>query len=50
MILDTNAVSAVLAATTIRDIAGVCGPYHLPAIVIGEYLFGLLSSGENVGD
>ena len=45
MILDTNAVSAVLDGDAdIATIAGSPGPFYLPAIVIGEYRFGLLSS------
>jgi tRNA(fMet)-specific endonuclease VapC len=45
MILDTNAVSAVLDGDTdIETIASSSGPFYLPAIVIGEYRFGLLGS------
>jgi predicted nucleic acid-binding protein len=45
MILDTNALSAVLDGDPgIADIAASPGPFYLPAIVIGEYRFGLLSS------
>jgi tRNA(fMet)-specific endonuclease VapC len=45
MILDTNAFSAVLDGDTdIKTIAASPGPFYLPAIVIGEYQFGLLSS------
>jgi tRNA(fMet)-specific endonuclease VapC len=45
MILDTNAVSAVLEGDPdIQSIAASAGPFFLPAIVIGEYCFGLLSS------
>jgi predicted nucleic acid-binding protein len=45
VILDTNAVSAILAAD--RRIASVLGPavpHHLPVVVIGEYQFGILGS------
>jgi len=45
VILDTNAVSALLAGD--RKLAEVLEPsdyHHLPLIVIGEYLFGLLLS------
>ncbi len=45
MILDTNAVSAILSAdpriTTILDVAS---KHHLPVIVLGEYRFGILGS------
>lgn len=45
MILDTNAVSAVLEGDPdIRSIAASPGPFELPAIVIGEYCFGVLGS------
>jgi predicted nucleic acid-binding protein len=45
MILDTNALSAVLDGDPdIRAIAASSGPFYVPAIVIGEYRFGLLSS------
>jgi tRNA(fMet)-specific endonuclease VapC len=45
MILDTNAVSAILdGESDIATIAASPGPFYLPAIVIGEYRFGLLSS------
>ena len=45
MILDTNALSAVLdGESDIATIAASPGPFWIPAIVIGEYRFGLLSS------
>jgi predicted nucleic acid-binding protein len=45
VILDTNALSAILDGNTdIQAIAASRGPFWLPAIVIGEYWFGLLSS------
>jgi tRNA(fMet)-specific endonuclease VapC len=49
VILDTNALSAVADANLIvrEKIAGATGPY-VPAIVIGEYRFGLLSSRERL--
>ena len=45
MILDTNAVSALLAGEP--GLAEVLGPtprHHLPVVVLGEYRFGLLRS------
>ncbi len=47
MILDTNAVSAILAGDKQlgRKLA-TADHHHLPLIVIGEYLFGLLASGK----
>lgn len=45
MILDTNAVSAILAADS--RIASLLGPsirHHLPVVVIAEYQFGILGS------
>ena len=45
MILDTIALSAVLdGESDIATIAASPGPFWLPAIVIGEYRFGLLCS------
>jgi len=45
MILDTNALSAVLDGdSAMESIASSPGPFWLPVIVIGEYLYGLLSS------
>ena len=45
MILDTNALSAILDGDPdIATIAASPGPFWLPAIVIGEYWFGMLSS------
>lgn len=49
MILDTNAVSALLAGDP--ELARVLAPdekHHLPVIVIGEYRFGLLRSRDRV--
>jgi tRNA(fMet)-specific endonuclease VapC len=45
LILDTNAVSAILAADP--RIASILGPstrHHLPVVVIAEYQFGILGS------
>lgn len=47
MILDTNAVSALLAGNA--GLSAVLGPapqHHLPVIVIGEYRYGLLRSSH----
>lgn len=45
MILDTNAVSAVLSGdATIGDILAEAERHHLPLGVIAEYQFGLLAS------
>lgn len=45
MILDTNAVSALLAGdAALADILAAIPRHHLPVIVIGEYRFGLLRS------
>jgi len=45
MILDTNAVSAILAGDTLLEAILPAGKrQHLPVIVIGEYLFGMLGS------
>ena len=45
MILDTNAVSAILAADPqIASVLGPSAPHHLPVTVIGEYQFGILGS------
>ena len=45
MILDTNAVSALLAGDeALGDLLAVRLRHHLPVIVIGEYRFGLLRS------
>ena len=45
MILDTNAVSALLAGeSTIEDVLENAERHHLPVIVVGEYLFGLTGS------
>ncbi len=45
MILDTNAVSALLAGDeALGDLLAVRSRHHLPVIVIGEYRFGLLRS------
>ena len=50
MILNTNAVSAVLDGDPdIQPIAASTGPFLLPAIVIGEYWFGLLELQRSVG-
>lgn len=45
MILDTNAVSAILAADPLID--ALLGPsiqHHLPVVVIAEYQYGMLGS------
>lgn len=45
MILDTNAVSAVLSGEVgIGDVLDEADRHHLPLIVIAEYQFGLLAS------
>ncbi len=45
MILDTNAVSAILAGdAAIAKVLEGEARHHLPAIVLGEYRFGLLGS------
>lgn len=45
MILDTNAVSALLAGDPgLGDLLAGEARHHLPVIVIGEYRFGLLGS------
>ncbi len=45
MILDTNAVSALLAGdAALGDLLSAQARHHLPVIVIGEYRFGLLRS------
>jgi predicted nucleic acid-binding protein len=45
VILDTNAVSAILAADPqIASVLGPSVPHHLPVVVIGEYQFGILGS------
>ena len=45
MILDTNAVSAILAGeTAIRPIISAAGSLFLPSIVVGEYRYGLSGS------
>lgn len=45
MILDTNAVSALLAGdSALGDLLAERPRHHLPVLVIGEYLFGLLRS------
>ena len=45
MILDTNAVSALLAGDlSIEDVLANAERHHLPVMVIGEYLFGLTGS------
>ena len=45
MILDTNAVSALFKGdAALRDRLGTRPHHHLPVIVIGEYLYGLLRS------
>lgn len=47
MILDTNAVSAILAADPrIEPILGPSIPQHLSVIVIAEYQFGILGSSR----
>ncbi len=45
MILDTNAVSAILAGDCrLENVLANADHHHLPMIVIGEYQFGLLVS------
>ena len=45
MILDTNAVSALLAGDeALGNLLSVRSHHHLPVIVIGEYRYGLLRS------
>ena len=45
MILDTNAVSAILAADPrIASLLGINKQHHLPVVVIAEYQFGILGS------
>jgi len=45
MILDTNAISAILDGdTAIESILSVADRHHIPVIALGEYRFGLLSS------
>ena len=45
LILDTNAVSALFAGdASIAEILGAEERHHLPAVVIGEYRYGLLRS------
>jgi len=45
MILDTSAVSSLLAGDpALGDLLAMRSRHHLPAIVIGEYRFGLLRS------
>lgn len=45
MILDTNAVSALLAGdAALPEVLGPALRHHLPVIVIGEYRYGLLRS------
>lgn len=45
MILDTNAVSAILVgAPELERLLADSERHHLPLIVIGEYLFGLMGS------
>ncbi|MDZ4814655.1 MAG: type II toxin-antitoxin system VapC family toxin [Verrucomicrobiota bacterium] len=45
MILDTNAISALLAGDTdLAEVLDVESRHHLPVIVLGEYRYGLLSS------
>ena len=47
MILDTNAVSALLAGDPdIENVLANAERHHLPAIVIGEYLFGVAGSNR----
>jgi predicted nucleic acid-binding protein len=45
LILDTNAVSALLAGDErLEEVLAVSDRHELPAVVIGEYLFGILGS------
>lgn len=47
MILDTNAVSALLAGdSALGDVLAADERHHLPVIVIGEYRYGLLGSRQ----
>lgn len=47
MILDTNAVSAILAGDKqLERKLDTADHHHLPLIVIGEYQYGLLASGK----
>jgi predicted nucleic acid-binding protein len=47
VILDTNAVSAILAADPrIEAVLGPSIPQHLPVVVIAEYQFGILGSSR----
>lgn len=47
MILDTNAVSALLAGSTgLRELLATERRHHLPTVVLGEYRFGLLRSNK----
>jgi tRNA(fMet)-specific endonuclease VapC len=49
MILDTNAVSALLAGDArLGDLLAETAKLHLPVVVIGEYRFGMLRSREKV--
>lgn len=48
MILDTNAVSALLAGDpALGDVLAADERHHLPVIVIGEYRYGLLGSQQS---
>lgn len=47
MILDTNAVSALLAGESgLAEVLGPTACHHLPVVVLGEYRFGLLRSAR----
>lgn len=47
MILDTNAVSALLAGDSgLAEVLGPTARHHLPVVVLGEYRFGLLRSAR----
>jgi predicted nucleic acid-binding protein len=47
VILDTNAVSAILAADSqIENVLASAVRHHLPVVVIGEYVFGILGSSR----
>ena len=47
MILDTNAVSALLAGdSALGRVLAVTNKHHLPLTVTGEYLFGLMASNK----
>jgi predicted nucleic acid-binding protein len=47
MILDTNAVSALLTGdVALEPVLAASDRHHVPLMVLGEHLFGLLASGK----